>query len=107
MSVNFRELDFFQYKLLAGKEASFYVRDGRSFMYVGAEKYEFDKSDNSAEKCSIGNFDAEIIDESKDLALKGFIWLWQKDEYYALVFFDHTKKHPPIAIKFGNALKEE
>lgn len=106
MTTDFSKLDFFHHKILAGKDAKFYVRDGRSFMYVAQDRYDFDNPSKDDLGMQIGHIEASPINVNKNIALNGFIWLWQNEEYYALVFFDDSRSHPPIALKFGNALLE-
>lgn len=104
MATEFKKMDFFQHKLLAGKDARFYVRGGSSFMYVGSDRFDFEPPSEEDRILQIGHINAGPMDISKEVVLDGFIWLWQNEEHYALVFFDTSRSHAPIALKFGNAL---
>lgn len=96
------ELDFFICKRFENKKATFYIRDGKSFMYVGNEKVEMDEVDPNEPE------DPEYprVVLSKDIKLEGFMYFYQNEQYYGLVFIDGKRKHAPIAIKFGNGLEE-
>lgn len=101
--LNRSDLDFFVCKRFENKKATFYVRDGIAFMYVGSEKVIVD---DGTEKEAERDPEYDILDLSKDKKLEGFLFFYQNEQYYGLAFIENKRKHPAIGIKFGNGLEE-
>ena len=96
------DLDFFICKRFENKKASFYVRDGKAFMYVGNEKVEMNQDDPD----EMQDPQYKQLSLTKDIKLEGFLFFYQNEQYYGLTFIDGKRKHAPIGIKFGNGLEE-
>lgn len=107
MDKHVEQLDFFEIKLLENKYGTLIVRNGKAYIYVGSDKYHLTEGHP-------GEFDSEVEVDSlfkskpmvfdKDVKIDGFFWLWQKDEYFVLVFFDNKRKQPPVLLRAGSAL---
>lgn len=98
------ELDFFVCKRFENKQATFYVRDGIAFMYVGSEKVILD--DGTQDPDEEQDPEYQTLNLKKDIKLTGFLYFYQREQYYGLAFIEHKRKHSPIGIKFGNGLEE-
>jgi len=116
-----REMDFFEMKLLHEKKGVFYVRDGKTFLYHGADKIEVPDEPLSVPEDD-GIEDDETMDEflermnikkdqifkaGSDVRCEGRFHLMQFNEYYTLVFLVpnyKTNKNKLIVLRCGNAL---
>lgn len=108
MAIDFDDVDFFGAKLLDGKDADFYVRDGQPFMYVDGERFDFNNESEADSEPLEGPNGIRMskLDVSRDMKEEGHLWMWQKEEYYVLCFLSHEKGSPPKILKAGNALQE-
>ncbi|HIB5469008.1 TPA: hypothetical protein ACWXAD_004979 [Klebsiella quasipneumoniae subsp. similipneumoniae] len=109
MEQDFSGFDFFGVKPLDGKSATFYVRGGKSFMWVGGDRYNFaDNCDGpiANDMESIAGFKFSRMELDKDITEMGVLFLWQKEEYYVLAFIPDNRKLPPKILKAGNSLQE-
>lgn len=108
MAIDFDDVDFFGAKILDGKEAAFYVRDGQPFMYVDGQRFDFnnESEDDSKHLEGPNGITMSKLDVSKEIQEEGRIWMWQKEEYYVLCFLSHERCSPPKILKAGNALQE-
>lgn len=106
-AIAFKDMDFFSLKLLNRKNCRLCVRSGKAFMYVDNQRYDFEDTPDSQEITKFGaDFEGVNMDVSKDITVEGFIFFWQNESYYAVAVIEHNRKHPPIALRFGDALKE-
>lgn len=109
MDHDFSGFDFFGVKPLDGRSATFYVRGGKAFMWVGGDRYNFADNcegpiDNDME--SIAGVKFSRMEADKDTKEVGMLFLWQKEEYYVLTFIPDNRKLSPKILKAGNALQE-
>lgn len=100
------KLDFFQIKMLEGKQGTLYIRDGKAYIYQGSDKYHLTEGFVGeyvprAENAVIAD---KPMDLSKDVKVEGFFWLYQNEEHFAMAFIDSTRKHPALLLRAGNAL---
>lgn len=107
-----KEMDFFQLKLLADKEGVLYVRDGKLFIYTGADKIKIEHSNDDG-------FDLNELPESirklgptnqvdfgRDRKEPGVFHFSQMDDCYALYFVTQGSgkyKGAVHVLKCGNA----
>lgn len=104
------ELDFFECKLLDGKPATMYIRDGKMFIYAGDTKIEIDDQETLSEKVAYRVKNVTVqpssYDHSKDIKVSGTMWFWQAEDeeikgdvVYILSMLINRKKS--LGIKFG------
>lgn len=100
------EMDFFNLKLLKDKKGIFYVREGKVFIYTGADKIKIDPNqpseldrilskevlDTKPDTFLIGDKAAKRLDPAKDTKGDGYFWFWQHDEYFVLCFVTENSK---------------
>lgn len=103
------KLDFFQIKMLEGKQGTLYIRDGKAYIYQGSDKYhltEGSASEYIPRDIRTGNLH-KPMDISKDTKVEGrFRMVHMPNGFYSLVFIDDVKKFPPILLNSGNTLTE-
>ncbi|AEV89617.1 hypothetical protein OBP_180 [Pseudomonas phage OBP] len=106
-TIQFKDVDFFGLKLLDKENCRFCVRSGKAFMYINNQRFDFEDTPATTEITKFGlDFEAVNMDTSKDVTVEGFIFFWQKESFYAAAIIDLKRKHPPIVIRAGDALKE-
>ena len=105
------EMDFFNLKLLKDKKGIFYVREGKVFIYTGADKIKIDPTqpavadplglksalEEKVPGCEpnpflIGDKVGTQLDPTKDTKGNGYFWFWQREEYFVLCFVTETSK---------------
>lgn len=107
-----KEMDFFQLKLLADKEGVLYVRDGKMFIYTGADKIKIEHSNDS--DFDLNDLPDSIrklnptnqVDFGKDKKESGVFHFSQMDDGYILYFITQGNgkyKGTVHVLKCGNA----
>lgn len=111
--VKLTELDFFKSQVLGNKNGTFYIRDGKAFIYVdNGDKLLIDQNFGIQQNLDFkGEFgEAENwggFDLTKDLKYDGRMWFSHHgDGGYMLAFIPFDKEQSPTVLKCDNSISE-
>lgn len=109
------EMDFIDFQPLRDKEATFYIRKGKIFLYVGDTKIVVESETEAEWKDPSGKLVFEFDEvftavkwEGKDIKSEGkIVQLMQEERYFCIAFVpDDRKNHAVTVLKAGDLTPE-